>query len=259
MPINLPPRRLLTACILALNEHDKITACIESLDFAQEILVLDSESTDGTPELCRRLGCKVEIRPFDDYASQRNAAAKLAAHDWILFVDADERVTPHLQTAIKEALVTDSLKIAAYRIRRKNLYLGRWLRFGAWTPDYVVRFYDRRWGDWIGSPHEKLRLRPGATVQTLPGFLEHRSFRNLADQVDRLNRYSSLAIPQERRFPVLQMLLRPAWKFFRVYLLKLGFLEGRRGLIQATISAFSTFLTWAKQVEKDLAPSSHDA
>jgi glycosyltransferase involved in cell wall biosynthesis len=245
-------RASLSACVLTLNARERVEPCVASLGFADEILVLDSGSTDGTAELCRGLGCRVEEHVFQDYATQRNLCAALAKHDWVLFVDADERVDAELAEAIQEALRAGPPPVPAFALRRRNHYLGRWLRHGAWEPDLVVRLYDRGHARWEGAVHERLRLDASVRPRLLPGTLEHRSFRTLSEQLERLDRYTSMAAERPVRWPLLHLILRPPARFLRAYVLKLGFLEGRVGLVQAGMTAFAAFLKYAKHLERSL-------
>jgi glycosyltransferase involved in cell wall biosynthesis len=243
----------LTACVLTPDAEACVAECLVSLAFADERLVLDGGSRDCSVEVARAHGA-LEERPFTDFADQRNLAAALARHDWVFFVDADERVTDSLRSSVQEALSSLGPDDAAFGVRRRNFYLGRWLRHGAWEPDVVVRLYDRRRARWHGPVHERLRLDSGLKPRLIIGTLEHRSLRSLEDQVARLNRHSSIASGRGR-WPGLKMLLRLPVRFLRASGLKLGFLEGR---VQAMLSAFVSFLMYAKQLERSMAPEPRD-
>ena len=181
--------------IITLNEAAHIEAAIQSVAWADEIIVVDSGSSDATVSLARAKGARVSERAWTGWIDQKNHAAQLAAHDWILSLDADERVTPELAAEIRKALHRRNRAHRGYRIPRVAFHLGRWIRTTDFYPDYQTRLYDRRAARWRGRyVHESVLVDGGAG--TLTHELQHYSFANLADHLDRLNRYSTLAAQQ---------------------------------------------------------------
>ena len=231
----------ISACIITLNEADRIEACLDSLAFCDEIVVVDSGSGDATYALAAAKGARVLTRAFDGYRRQKDFAVQAATHDWVLCLDADERVTPELRAAIEQARSRNFDGAAGYRFARATEYFGAFLRHGNAYPDRVLRLFDRRRGGWRGDReiHEHVDV-DGATA-TLAGDLEHRAYRSLSDQLGRLQRYARLMAEhmhaRGRRAHWWNMLLNPLWRFVRGYVLRLGFLDGWRGLVFAWIEA----------------------
>ena len=237
-----------TATIIALDEAEHIAAAIDSVSWADEIVVVDSGSTDGTADIARRRGACVSGRAWTGYVDQKNHAASLASHDWIFSLDADERVTPELAAEIQTLLRSEPAR-RGYRVPRVTFHLGRWIRTTDFYPDYQARLYDRRAGRWRGDlVHESVQVEGG--VDYLRGELQHYSFRDLADHVARVNHYSTLAARQlhargDRATPV-DLVAHPAAAFLRNYLLRRGFLDGSAGLLISIVNAYSVFLKFAK-------------
>lgn len=234
--------------IITLNEAAHIAAALDSVSWADEIVVVDSGSTDGTADIARATGARVSTRVWTGYADQKNHAAGLASHDWILSLDADERVTPALAAEIRALLRAEPVK-RGYRVPRVTFHLGRWIRTTDFYPDYQARLYDRRAGRWHGEfVHESVRVEGG--VDYLRGELEHYSFRDLSDHVSRINHYSTLAARQMhargRRASAFHLLLHPPAAFLRNYLLRRGYLDGTAGLLISLVNAYSVFLKFAK-------------
>lgn len=226
----------LSASLITYNEADRIEAALRSLAFCDEIVVLDSGSTDGTVERARALGARVEIAPFAGYRTQKDRAVGLCRHDWVLCLDADEVVDTELAAAIARERAAGFARAAAYRIARRTAYHGRFLRHGEAYPDAVVRLFDRRRARWAGREvHEHVAV--DGAIALLPGHLEHYSYRSYAEELSKLERYAERwaeALHAEgRRGRLLPMLLNPGWRFFRGYVLKAGFLDGWRGLVYA--------------------------
>ena len=230
----------LTACIITFNEADRIDACLRSLDFCDELIVVDSHSTDGTRERAAALGARVIERDWPGYRSQKQFAVDAARHDWVLCLDADERVSAELRREIA-ALKRDGFAAnAGWSVPRITEYFGRFLRHGNAYPDRLVRLFDRRRGGWRGYEiHENTRV--SGPLGRLRGHLEHFPYRSLAEHQSRMQRYADLmaqALYQEgRRCGLTPLLVNPQWRFVRGYLLRLGFLDGWRGLVFALIEA----------------------
>lgn len=234
--------------IITLNEAEHIAAAIDSARWADEILVVDSGSTDGTADIARASGALVLCREWSGYVDQKNYAAERASHDWIFSLDADERITPALSAEIRALLSTDP-PLRAYRSPRVAYHLGRWVRTTDFYPDYQKRLYDRRAARWRGKyVHESVAV-DGAVGQ-LHAELEHYSFRNLRDQLDRINHYTTLAARQMhesgRRSGPIHLLVHPPAAFLRNYLLRRGVLDGTAGLTISLMNAYSVFLKFAK-------------
>lgn len=246
----------ISATIVTLNEERNIARAIQSLTCADELLVVDSGSTDHTREIAERLGARVVEEPWRGFASQKNYAAHCAAHDWILSIDADESLTPDLTTEIL-ALKNDGPQFDAYSFPRLAFYLGRWIRHSGWYPDRKPRLYDRRKAEFVGDfVHESLRVN-GPTGE-LRGDLLHFTCNSLSDHLRTLDRYTTLAAKElvARGKPVSlpKLAVDPAWTFVRTYLLQRGFLDGPQGLAIAWMAALYTFLKYAK-ARQDLAGS----
>lgn len=242
----------LSACIIARDEADRIEACLRSVAFCDEVLVLDSGSRDGTPDLCRRLGARVIETDWPGYVAQKNRACAAAAHDWVLSIDADERVDDGLRAAIERlrAAHPEGPPAAAYEVARRVHALGRWIEHGGWGREWRVRLLDRRRGRWGGmDPHD--RFEPAGPVERLRGgYLEHHTWRSLEDFVAKQNRFAGVAaagmLARGRRAGAFALLARPAFRFLRMYVLKAGFLDGWAGYQLARLEAFGVFLKYAK-------------
>jgi glycosyltransferase involved in cell wall biosynthesis len=231
----------LSACIITLNEADRIEACLDSLAFCDEIVVVDSGSTDATRDLAIAKGARVLVREFSGYRSQKQSAIDSALHDWVLCLDADERVTVALRTSIQAARETGFASAAGYRFARATEYFGAFLRHGNAYPDRVMRLFDRRRGGWRGEREIHEHASVDGTVTSLDGDLEHHAYRSLSDQLARLDRYARLMAEHQhargRRAHLWNIVLNPLWRFARGYLLRLGFVDGWRGLVYAYVEA----------------------
>jgi len=234
--------------IITLNEAGHIGAAIDSVAWADEILVVDSGSTDGTADLARAKGAVVLARAWSGYVDQKNYAAEHASHDWIFSLDADERVAPALAQELRTVLASEPA-MRAYRIPRVTFHLGRWVRTTDFYPDFQTRLYDRRAARWRGTyVHESVAA--DGPVGRLRHEIEHHSYRDLRDQMDRINHYTSLAARQMyeagRRAGPLDLVVHPPAAFLRNYLLRRGVLDGMVGLTISLTSAYSVFLKFAK-------------
>ncbi|MEQ1758310.1 MAG: glycosyltransferase family 2 protein [Vicinamibacterales bacterium] len=241
----MPP---LSVTIITLNEAEHIGAAIDSVRWADEIIVVDADSSDRTREIVRDKGARLETRAWTGYSDQKNYAASLASHDWILSLDADERIPSELAQEIK-ALLDASPDAAGYRIPRVTFHLGRWIRTTDFYPDYQTRLYDRRRARWEGRlVHESVKV--DGTRGQLTHDIEHYSFRDLSDQVDRINHYSTLSARQMHdagvRSSGWHMLVHPPAAFLRNYLLRRGFMDGTAGLTISLMNSYGVFLKFAK-------------
>jgi glycosyltransferase involved in cell wall biosynthesis len=245
----------LTVTIITRNEAANLPAALASVAWADEIVVIDSESTDETAAIARAAGARVEVRPFPGYSDQKNYAASLAAHDWILSLDADERVTPDLAREIQALLAAEPPR-RGYRVPRISFYLGRWIRGTDWYPDYQLRLYDRRAARWNGRiVHESVALdgEPGRLAHDL----QHFPYRDISHHLATIDRYTTLAAEHLRangRRPSLAgIAFHPPFAFFRNYILRGGFRLGGTGLIVSGLNAYYVFLKLAKTREAGLS------
>ena len=249
----------LTVTVITHNEARHIAAALESVSWADEIIVGDSCSTDDTVAIARRLSTRVEVREWPGYSAQKNFAANLAANDWILSLDADERVTPQLAEEIRHLLATPP-PFSGYRIPRVAWYLGRWIRSTDWYPDYQLRLYNRRAGRWNERRvHESVAI-DGPAGQ-LRYELEHYPYRDISHHIQTIDRYTTLAaqdwLANGRRPSAWQTFFYPRFAFLRNYVLKGGFRDGAAGLIVSILNSYYVFLKLAKlwELERD-SPSS---
>jgi glycosyltransferase involved in cell wall biosynthesis len=242
----VPP--LLSVVLIVHNEEAHLGACLASIrEIADEIVVLDDGSTDATVSIARLTGARVAVRPFDDFGRQKQAVLEIATGTWILSLDADERVTPALAREI--AQVIRSEKAAdGYWLRRTMVYLGRRLRFGGAGSEWILRLARRERARFAPLPvHEHLIVE--GRMERLSGALDHIKYRSLREHIDTINRYTELAAGRKReagrRFSVTHVLRIP-WELFSRLVLRLGFLDGRAGVIHAAMAAFYAFVQYAK-------------
>jgi glycosyltransferase involved in cell wall biosynthesis len=240
----------LSAVIIANNEAERIGDCINSLSFCDEILVVDSGSGDGTQEICRSAGARVVEQAWLGYGPQKRFAVAQAANDWVLCIDADERVTTALAEAIRRTL--EHPEFAAYEMPRCNRFLGRWLRHGEGYPDLSLRLFDRRQANWSeDAVHERVVCE--TEVGQLNGDLLHESQETLARYLEKQNHYTSLQaqVIAERGGPppYAKVVISPLVRFIKFYLLRLGFLDGVPGLVHIAIGCMNSMLKYAKAIE----------
>ena len=237
-----------TATVITLNEAAHIQACVAALAWADEVIVVDSGSTDGTADLARAAGARVIEREWPGYSAQKDFAAAQALHDWIVSVDADERVTPELAAEIRTAVAQPGQHVG-FRVPRITFHLGRWIRTTDWYPDSQLRVYDRRHAGWKQRRvHESVTAR--GPVGQLTHDLQHYAYSDLAHHHETMQRYTTLAAQQMyedgRRASVFALLLHPPAAFLRNYVLKRGFMDGAPGLIISAMNAHYVFLKFAK-------------
>jgi glycosyltransferase involved in cell wall biosynthesis len=248
-----------TACIITFNEEYNIEAALESIGFADEIIVVDSHSVDRTRELAcgfrgrsrdgKEVKPRVIERDWPGHVEQKNFAIDQAQHDWVLCLDADERVSPQLRREIETVLAVDSPVFDGYTMPRRTYYLGRWISRGGWYPDRKLRLFRRSRGRWGGvNPHDHLKIE--GRTKNLQGDLYHYSYRNMAEHIRTINFFTDIASreKQKRRVshPLIRMLVQPPLKFFKMYILKQGFREGVAGFVIAVLGMFYVFLKYAK-------------
>ncbi len=247
----------LTVTIIAKNEAAHIAEALHSVEWADERIVVDSGSTDDTVAIARLLATRVDVREWPGYGQQKNHAASLAAHDWILSLDADERVTPALAAEIQQIMAGAPAQ-AAYRMPRVTRYLDAWIRSTDWYPDAALRLYDRTRASW-GSQlvHESLTV--DGPIGRLTGELEHHPYADITDHLARINRYTSLAAAQMhaqgRRAHAWQLVAHPIAAFLRNYVARGGVRQGVTGLVVSLLNATYVLLKFAKLYERGLTPA----
>lgn len=246
-------RAPISACVTTLNEERNIERCLSSLTWCDEIVVLDSFSTDRTLELARRFTDRVYQHEWLGYIGQKNLIRKMASHAWLLFIDADEEVSDELREEILEVFAGNPDAYAGYEFPRVVRYFGRWITHGEWYPDVKLRLFQRDKGRSGGQePHDQVFVQ--GPVRRLRGRLFHYTYDDLHDHVETINRFTSITAREKYRegdrFNWLDFLFRPPIRFVRGYILKRGFLDGRRGLIIALVSSFGVTLKYAKLWEQ---------
>jgi len=248
--VNAPPRAPLSAILITRNAASVLEACLDSLAFADEVVIVDSSSTDGTADIASRKGARVVQKEWLGFGRQKQFAVEQASHDWVLCLDADERVSPELARSIERALAAPVSPV--YRMARRNRFLGRWLAHGEGYPDWSPRLFNRmnaRWSDDL--VHEKVLF--AVTPGTLQGDLMHDSFDDLPAYLERQNRYTTLAarqaFEQGRSANVLHLLFSPVVRFIRVYIIRLGVLDGLPGLLHISIGCMNSYVKYMKLIE----------
>jgi glycosyltransferase involved in cell wall biosynthesis len=244
------PREALSVVVITCNAASQLEACLRSAAFAEELLVVDSGSSDDTVALAERCGARVIAHPWQGFGPQKQFAVTAARHDWVLCLDADERLTPELQASIEAALAAP--KHRAYAFARSNRFLGRYLRHGEGYPDWSLRLFDRRMARWSDDPvHEKVLT--AAIVGTLAGDLLHDSAESIDSYLAKQNRYTTLAAEAAVAanlngppIPASRLLLSPLVRFIKFYFLRRGFLDGAPGLAHILIGCFNSFAKYAK-------------
>jgi glycosyltransferase involved in cell wall biosynthesis len=229
----------LSATIITRNEERNVARVIRSLAVADEVVVVDSGSQDDTPMIARSLGARVITHEFEGFAAQKNFATSQARHDWILSLDADEELDSTAQGSVRDWKAAMP-RAQGYRFARCARYLGRWIRHSGWYPDYKIRLFDRRQGDWRGAyVHESVVVN--GAVETMPGEILHYTCDSLDEHQERIEFYTDLAaqemLEQGKSAPKAARLLLPPWIFLESYLIKGGILDGPQGFLIARMAA----------------------
>ncbi len=242
--------------VITLNEADRIPALLQSVTFADEVVVMDSGSSDATCDICRAAGARVVEHAWEGFALQKQLAQDMISTDWILNLDADERVSRSLGAEIRKAVQSAPPEVMAFSMPRLSRYLGKWIRHGGWYPDRKIRLVRKGCSQWSGDGlHEKLEV--SGKVQALSSPLLHEVYRDIADQVQTINRFSGIHAENHVAagcWFLAAGVFHAIGKFLECYLWKLGLLDGAVGLIIAMNSAWYVFLKHAKTWEKG-APS----
>ena len=242
--------RPLSVVIITFNEEQNIARCIASVrQIADEIVVLDSYSTDDTVSIAENMGARVHLEKFRGYIGQKNAAIRLARFDLVLSLDADEALDDELAEAILHQ--KEDTEFNAGNMNRCTSYCGHFIKHGLWYPDRKTRLFDRRVAEWGGlNPHDKIQLSKGIPVKHLPGNILHYSFETPADLVWQNNRLSSIAatslLAAGKRTNLLRIVIHPFWAFFNGYFLRRGFMDGFDGWTIAIHSAYQVFMKHSK-------------
>ncbi len=237
----------LSVVIIAMNAASQIGACLKNAAFADEIVVVDSGSRDDTCEIALEYGARVLHQDWLGFGRQKQFAVEQARHDWVLCLDADERVSDPLRASIVEALQAPRFRV--YRMPRCNRFMGRWLRHGEGYPDWSLRLFDRRDANWSGDEvHEKVLTN--SPIGSLQGDLLHESQESLAAYLEKQNRYTSLQAEElgqrGKQATFGQLAASPLLRFVKFYFLRLGFLDGVPGLVHISIGCFNSFVKYAK-------------
>ncbi len=238
----------LSAIVITKNESKKIRKCLESLSFADEIVVVDSESEDDTVSIARLFTNKVYVIHWQGYAESKRFALEKAEGEWILWLDADEVVSPELRCRIREAVSGDS-GMSGYRMPRRSYFLGRWIRHGGWYPDYVLRLFRKECGAFGDERvHEKVHV--DGRIGRLKGDIDHFTYDSLQTYFVKFTQYTTLAArdlkDRGKRFRMRDLLIRPGYTCIKMFLFRAGFLDGVRGVILAGLSSFYVFAKYAK-------------
>jgi glycosyltransferase involved in cell wall biosynthesis len=243
---------MLSIVIITKNEENNISECLASIAWADEIIVVDNNSTDNTVAICRQFTDKILItKDWPGFGKQKNRALEQASGEWILSIDADERISKTLSEEIKQAISGSSISSkSAFRIPRLSRYCGRWIKHSGWSPDYVLRLFRRdsaRFSDDI--VHEKVELLKGE-LGTLKTPIKHYSFNSLEEVLIKTNTYSTAnalkSYQQGKKSSLSKAILHGLWAFFRTYILRAGFLDGREGFILAISNAEGTYYRYIK-------------
>jgi len=237
----------LSAVMIVRNEQENITAAIESVGFADQVVVADTGSGDKTVELARQTGAETHEISFQGFGRTRNNALRFCRGDWILSIDADERVSPELASSIKK-VIENASGPDCYAFNRLAYFLGKPIKHSGWFPDYVTRLFKRGYQFSEKRVHESLDI--DFEPATIPGLLYHYSYRDLHQYVEKLNHYTTLnaheMISRGRKGTIIDMIFRPPAIFVKMFILRLGFLDGFTGFILAVLSSYHVFVKYAK-------------
>jgi glycosyltransferase involved in cell wall biosynthesis len=247
----------LTACVYTKNNDDVIEGALKSLSFVDELILLDSGSDDKTVELARPLVHRVEHRDWTGFCDQLNHITSLASHDWVLVLDADERLTPDLIAEIQKQL--EDPQDIAYRLPRLTEYLGSWLHHGEFYPDHTIRLYKKGHGHYEGEPHAQ--FLPEGSVGTLKNPIQHFMFKHLGQQLATMNRYgqehAQQMLAKGHQSMRLRSLIHSLQRFIKGYIFKAGFLDGWPGFVAAATASFNVFFKYVR-VEDEANRQSKD-
>lgn len=245
--------KLLSVVIITYNEEANIARCIQSVkDIADEVVVVDSYSTDQTPTISQSLGAKVIQHPFAGHIEQKNFAITQASHPFILSLDADEWLSPELVSEIRE--IKTKPEADGYIFNRLNNYCGKWIRHGAWYPDKKLRLWDSTKGKWQGmNPHDEFKMVSEAHIEYVPMDLFHQSYRTITEHINKTDYFSDLAaqayLKNNKKSTYFKIYASPVFRFLRDYLIKGGFMDGYYGLVIAWYTASEVHKKYAKLMQ----------
>jgi glycosyltransferase involved in cell wall biosynthesis len=242
-------REKISACVITFNEERKIQRCLQSLTWCDEIVILDSFSTDRTLEICRAFTDRIAQHEWLGYVGQRNLVREMAQYPWVIFLDADEEVSPALRDEIIAEFERGVGPYVAFEFPRLVYYLGEWIRHGEWYPDVKLRLFKKAFGRTEGQePHDKVAVK--GPVKRLRHPIWHYTYDGIRDQMETINRFSTITAQQrfveDTPFRWTDMTLRPLLRFLRGYVLKRGFMDGWHGLIIAILNSYGVFVKYAK-------------
>jgi len=243
----------ISACIISFNEEKKIEDCLKSLvGIVDEIVVVDSNSTDNTVAIAQKYTDRIILQDFLGFIEQKNFAVQQAENDWVLSLDCDERLSPELQKAITE--VKDNIEKAdAYRMPRKTFYIYRWLNH-CWYPDIKIRLFNKNSAHWGGTnPHDHIVISSSNIVQ-LPGDIYHYSFDSISDHIKTIDKFTEIGadelVRKNKSFNILSPFTHSSWIFLKLYIFKRGFMDGFAGIIVSVLSAMHVFIKYSKAIIK---------
>ncbi len=244
----------ISVTIITKNEKDKIRDCLESVKWADEIVVVDSFSTDNTVSICREYTDKVYQREWPGHIEQKNRAIDLTSNQWVLSLDADERITKELADEICALKMEGLEKYSAYSIPRQVFYMGKPIRHCGWYPARKLRLFDKKKSRWGGeNPHD--RIYCSGSVGKLRGDMLHYSFDSIASHIVTINSFTSIAALERKKKGIKgsipKLILRAPGNFLKMYFLKMGFLDGLPGFIICVLSTMHVFVKYAKLIEND--------
>lgn len=243
----------LSVTIITFNEEKNIARCIDSVkDVADEIVVVDSFSSDKTPEICAQKGVKFIQNPFGGHIEQKNFAIEAASNSYILSLDADEALSPELIEEVKQ--IKQQAQYEAYAFNRLTNYCGKWIKHCGWYPDTKVRLWNKEKGCWGGiNPHDEVMMQSGVAVKYIRQNIEHYSYYTIWQHIDQVNKFTEIGAKQAfergKTSNLLKILVKPFWKFIRDYFVKLGMLDGYYGFVISVISSHATFVKYLKMKE----------
>ena len=242
----------ISVCLITYNEEKNLPECLDSVNWADEVVIVDSFSTDNTLEIAGQYGSRVIQQPLGSFAEQKNTAVRNASNEWVLCLDADERVSPQLAQEIKEEFSTGPIEWDGYYINRHTFYLGRWINHGGWYPSYKLILFKKDKGAW-GSIDLHTRVFLEGHTRQLKGDLWHFTYRNISHQLRTVDNFSRIVAQQwqreGKRLKGWSLAIRPLTKFIETYVYKRGYKDGIPGLIIAITSSFYVFLKYAKYWE----------
>jgi len=234
--------------IITLNEEKNIRDCLESVRWADEIIVVDAMSTDKTVEIAREYANKIYERVWEGYSSTRNFGLSQTRGEWVLFLDADERISEILALEIQQVVKENNTVFRGYHMPRQSYYLGRWIRFGEWNPDLKLRLGRRDNVIWVGKIHERILINGRHSF--LKHSILHYPYRDIGHHYEKFKRYSSLfaeeALEKGQRSSLSKIILKPSLRFFRGYFIRQGFRDGFPGFVIAAMQAYENFLRYTK-------------